>query len=57
MGPIDWIVVVGLKGKKIRMEGKYKRVVGIVWCGEIMCDSGLKEVRVGAFFLGDRLID
>ena len=59
MGPIDWVVVVGLKGKKKkkRLGRKYKRIAGMVWCGEIMCDSGFQEVRAGVFFLGARLID
>ena len=29
----------------------------MVWCGEIMCDSGFQEVRTSLFFLGARLID
>ena len=59
MGPMDWVVVAGLKGKKKKkgLGRKYKRVVGMVWCGETMCDSGFQEVRTGIFFLGTRLID
>ena len=60
MGPMDWVVVAGLKGKKKKKKGlgrKYKRVVGMVWCDESMCDSGFQEVRTGIFFLGTRLID
>ena len=29
----------------------------MVWCCEIMGDSGFKEVTVGVLFLGARLID
>ena len=36
---------------------KYKRVAGMVWCGEIIGDNGFKEVRAGVLFLGARLID
>ena len=57
MGPIDWVVVAGLKGKKNGLGRKYKRVARMVLCGEIMCDSGFQEVRTGVFFLGARLID
>ena len=48
-----------LKGEKKKKKdwGEYKRVAGMVWCGEIICDSGFQEVRAGAFFLGARLID
>ena len=48
------------KKKKKKEKGlgiKYKRVPGMVWCGEIMGDSGFKEVRAGVLVLGARLID
>ena len=45
------------RGKKNGLGRKYKRIAGMVWCGEIMCDSGFQEVRAGVFFLGARLID
>ena len=64
MGPINWVVVAGLKEREIKEKEKkkglgikYKRVAGMVWCGEIIGDSGFKEVRAGVLFLGARLID
>ena len=54
----------GLKKKKKNVKEKekglgikYKRVAGMVWCGETMGDSGFKEVRAGVLFLGARLIN
>ena len=45
------------KKKKNGLGIKYKRVARMVWCGEIIGDSGFKEVRAGVLFLGARLID
>ena len=46
-----------VKEKEKGLGIKYKRVAGMVWCGETMGDSGFKEVRAGVLFLGARLID
>ena len=65
MGPINWVVVAGLKERNKRKRKKkkkglgikYKRVAWMVWCGEIIGDNGFKEVRAGVLFLDARLID
>ena len=44
-------------GGKKGLGRKYKIVAGMVWCGEIICDSGFQEVRANVFFLSVRLID